>query len=1143
MPEGSLAGALQTLEGALAGVTGLLGTAPGAGAPGSGLAGAAGLAARTPVDRVRSFADGLTGQVAGILRFDGAVALSATTDLFATLSAEVRAPASDGLADFAGRIGQVSSAFSGDFVGGLQQALAAIRGISGGVPSDRTAIVSALLDQILGVLASLDGPEAAQIRAWGQAVEEQSRAFGPLIAEVQAGADPADLVVAVVRRALESTLETLGFGPAQKLVESMERLAADVLPPARVDAALTLLAAVPGAYGQAQAAAALGFPEFRGAVIGVTVAIDGLTEGLRPILGAIRRLIKAPIVQPGALEDFLRHQIETALGVTVDEVQKIDDPLKALFDRIDAAIGRIDLSRVRTEVLGFFETTRATIEAVDIPSIGRLLQEQLAPVQGTIQDLEQGVTALLQQIQATFAGLAERARMRAGRVGNFAPDGTFHFHVEQDLHNLLDRARRAIGGDPADPTAPSVAGTLGQIQAAIDGFLGQLGGLLDPAQAAVEGVRTTALSGINDFAAFLQGLDVAALIETLRGKVQEILDAVVPIDFAIVVDPVIADIDENTETLRGIDPTALNALLREALGVALDVVIHIDFAATIRGPLKAEFARIKAVPAGAIAALQRRYEQALGVLERLNPGQMLAALVGAFDVIDRAVGALDVAALLEPLDRVHQEHLVAPLATLKPSTLLRPVAEGFDELTEVLDDVRGAAIIAPLDAQLGAVKSAVAGLNITGWVDDVLAAVGRVQQVLRAIRPSGLLEPLVADFERLESELDRFQPSALFRPVADLAGPLLAFLEGIQEATIRALHEVFQAPLRVLDALEPEALLATIRGQIDAILAALDRLGLATRFNQIKGQFFDLKAAVQTDEVRLSLVTDLIDPQPLLGEVVATVLGLRTALVGLKQNQRLPGLAALHAELKDRMLGLLPPFARELLDPETFKRVMRLADPTRFRQELDARFEALKARLVPIRPREIAAELDAAYDAVLALVDGLDIGASLNQVKDTVEQLRGIVGAVRVDFLADDIDRAVAELRAVVGALDVSRLFPDLDAIHHEVEQVVAGTRPAQVLGGLQATLDRVQGLVGAIDPRVTLATPLNAAWEAVEGVLGQIDFTVILAPIVAKLDELEAQLLDALRRTEAAFDAMLGAGRAALGGGAGVSAGVGGSL
>ncbi len=1135
MPEGSLAVNIQTLQTALEAVSGLLGEPPQGAGQGSGLAGAAGLAATSPGDRVSGFGASLTGQVSGLLTFDTS-SVTGATDLFGTLQGTAQAPPTQALAGFEQRIAQASSAFGGDFVQQIQQALEAITSISQNVPEDRTAIVSALLDQILDVVGSLDGPEAARIQAWVQSLQELHRTLLPIIEEVQSAPDPAAVALQVIENSLDSTLEILGMGQVRRLVDFMDAFPGNLLPSELLNGLNVALDASGSAYVQAQATLSGPYADFRDQVVAADLALRDLKQALRPFMTVVRRVAHASILQPHALENFLQEQLDIALAVKVSDVQTIEDPFNELFDRIDAAIEGIDLSFVRTEVLGFFEETRSIIEQVDIGSVGDTLQAQLGEVAGAIEDLQQGVTDLLAQIEAFFDSLGQQARSLAEGVGTFQPDGTFQYNFEPQLRQMLTSARTAIGGDPADPSAPSVAGALDEFQTTIDQFLGQLNGMLAPVESAIDTAKTTAVEGINDFVAFVTGLNMPDLIEQLRQQVEQILDNLVPIDFALVIDPVIAEIENSTDSLRDIDADSLNDMLRAALSLALDVIISIDFTATISTPLKDEFAQVKALPQQALDELQARYEQALSMLDALSPEQLLEALFAAFDVIEEAVGSLSLSALLQPLDDLHAQHLQQPLAQLKPSTLLQPVAEAYQGLASALSGLNGADLVAPLTAQLDTLKTAVTGFDITSWVDDLLAAVEQVQQDLQDIRPSELLQPLVDDLTRLESELDRFKPSVLMAPVADLATPLLQFLETVQQETIEALFQLFQEPLQLLDRLEPTAITQEIQQGIDALLAALQGVNLPARYNQIKGQHFDLRVAAeaQGDGARVALVAT-IDPEVELGEFVTTYNELVAALQSLKQNVELPDLADLYTQLRERLLAMLPPYARELLDPETFKRLMRLADPTRFLEELDQRFEALKERLLPIRPEDITAELDATYDAVLALVDGLDVGDSLNQVKDLMTQIQGIVDSIRVDFVAADIDAALDDLRAMLQALDPARLFDDLDAIHHEVELVVQSTVPSEVLSGLGTTLAEVQALVSSVNPRETLGPPLNEAWEAVEGVLAAIDFTIILSPLVDKLDELEVEFEASLGRTETAFDGMLGAAKSAMGGGASV--------
>jgi hypothetical protein len=1132
MAEGTLVVNIRDLEGALGGVSDL---------------GSQFEAAATASGSISGGVDGvegeLAGQVSGLFEFDSAALIAQINELFGALELQAEVDPSPALAGFEQRIGAADQAIGGDLIGQLQTVIEAVEGIASGIPENRTEIFNVLVDQLLRVLTSLDGPEAETIRAWVQSVQDLSRNLLPLIDQAATVEDPQALVVQVFQQALDNVLDTLGYGSVKHLIDQLEAFLASLLPPSVVEPVANGLTLLSGSFSQTLSLAPADYPQFREAVVETSVAMQALRQDLRPLLGEINRLLDTPLFQPNALENYLRGQLDQALAVPIREAQRIEDPFNALFDRIDTAIESIDLSVVRDEVLGFFTTTRDTLEAVNLGGIGGTLQEALAPVEQVVGDLESGVGDLLGEIAEFFAGLVQLLRDLAGNVGEFLPNGQFEYRFEQDLRALFEQAEVAIAGDPTNPSAPSLAGTLAEFQSFLDGTLGQLSDLLTPLETAITDVTGDAVEGINQFTSFLTGLNIPALLEDLGAKVAEILDQLGPIDFALVIDPVVAEMESAAESLGQIDPEALNELLREALKVALDLVITIDLSGTITPPLRQGFAEIKQVPQAAIDALQAGYEEALTLLNALNPTQLLEVLFSAFDVVEAAIASLDLTALVKPLDDLHAQYLQAPLSSLQPSSLVEPLGAAFQSATASFAELDSAQIIAPLTQLLDRLKASVTGLDLTRWIDELLALVTQIQTGIQAIRPSQLLAPLSAEFARLETELDRVKPSVLFAPAVELAAPLVALIDDVQESVVDALHAMFQAPLALLDQLQPEALTAQIHGAIDRVLAALGRLNLPGRFNQLKAQHFDLQLAVQTPgaEAKLALVGNL-DPEVELGELVALYTRLVGGLEALKQNLDLSRLGDLYVELREKLLGLLPPYARQLLDVETFKRVMRLADPTRFLTALDDRFEALKARLLPIRPEDIGAELDATYDTVVGLLDGLAIADSLAQVRSTIERLQDIVTTLRVDFLAADIDQALDQVRALVDGLDPMRMAAGLDTIYLRLLDVVAATLPSQLLAGLSALLDQVKGLVNSVNPRVLLEPPLLAAWAAIQAALGDIDLTVVLMPLIDKLDDLQGEFELSLGRTEDAFDTMLRAARNALSSG-GASASVGVSL
>lgn len=1141
MPAGTLQLQIEGLQQALAAISTLLGTSGDNNNPGAGFAGGATLSANAPGAQITAFQGNYSASVSGVFQFNATASLEGISELIESLHADVTLRPTDALAAFAEQVAQVDASFAGNFTQEAQAILSAVKGISQGIPQDRTAVISALVDQVVRVIGSLQGPEAQKIQAWLQSAMEMQERLLPIIAQARIAPDPSAVALTVIERALGSTLDTLGFKEIRSFFRFLDRYFLDLVPNQLLTDISNAHTAATASFSASLNAVNGGFPQFREATVQTARVMNLLGDRLRTLGRILRGLAEARVLQPHALETFLKRKIDELLAVELQEVQKIDDPFKSLFDRVDAAIAGIDLSFVQNEVLKFFSQAREQLQQVNIPSLAGRIQTQLAPLQSAVQKLQQSVTELLTQIRTFFTGLAEKYRDLAENVGSFQPDGSFQFNVEQDLRRLFTTARTAIIGDPNDPDAFSLTRSLQQLQTTMSDFLAQLTEVLAPIQQNLQPVADTVVNAIGQFMAFLQGLNIPALIQQLQDTLKQMVDAVGEVSFAVVVDPVVEGINENTEKLRSIDASQINDMLRAALKAALDVVISIDFTGTISTPLKDEFAKVKALPQRGIDDLQQRYEQAIAVLNELKPTQLLQALFAAFDVIDKAVGSLSITPLLKPLDELHKQFLEQPLATFKPSTILQPVSTVFQQATSQFANIKGDQLIAPVNQALNGVKAKIAAFDATKYIDDLLQAIEKIKQDLRDIRPSTILDKLLPEVTRLQSELDLFKPSTLLQPLTALAAPLLELLETIQQQTIQALFDLFKAPLQLLDRARPQTLTQEIQQQLDALVGRIESLNIPALHNQLKGNYFDLSVAVeaQGSAARLNLTTQLCDPDKMIGELVTAQSDVLTIIKGLRSNVELPSLTPLYDEVRTRLLGLLPAYAKEVLNPETFKRLLRLADPTRFAQELDVRFEQVKAKLLPIDPQQIAAQLDATYEALLAEVEALDVTASLNQIKQLFAQLLGIVNSIRVDFLARDIDTAVQDFRAVLAGLDPGRLLADLDDIHHDITVAVQQSLPSVTLTELQGPLDDIKQTVTAVDPRPLLGTPLDQAWEPVQNALAQIDFRVILKPLVDKLDELEAEFELSLQKTEDAFDELLGAASTALGGAVGAGASV----
>jgi len=1150
MPEGSLTVNIRAMEGSFSGVAELGGDET------TGLSGAAAALAELDTSTADVSAQ-LVSLFAALLDYGSSVALDEITGRFPAvkLEVEVASPA-EAFGDFEEKLEAANRAINGDLVGQMRTLINTTGDIRDRIPENGTEIVSSLLDQILRVLSSLEGAEAETIRAWVQSVEDLSRTVLPVIDAVNNGADASALVVEVFQQALSGVLDTFGFDSVDQFLQTIDALLNAALPTELLQAVTVTAEGVTVEYAQAVDLVAGDESAFQSAIDRTANALEDFRSELEPLLANLEQIVQAPLLQPGALESQLRSHFQTVLSVPIRDAQRIEDPFTALFDRLDSAIEAIDLSFVRDDVLGFFESTRETLETVNLGGIGEMLQTALASVEQVVADLDTGVLGALDDVKAFFDQLSEKVRGLVVPLGEFQPDGSFVYNFERDLGGLFQQTERAITGDSGNPDAPSVVNILQDFQDFLDDTLGEVTSQLEPVQAQITEVSQQAVEGIDSFNDFLAGLDIPQLLEDLRMQVADMLDRLAPIDFALIIDPVVEEFAENGRKLSEIDSESLNVLLKEALKAAIDLVVVIDVSGSVTPGIRDGFIEIRKVPQKAIDEIQAGYEEAIDLLDELHPEQLLDSLFSAFDVIKDAIATIKPAALLKPLDALYKKNVQDPLSGLDPTDLLEPVTEAFEEVTDAFGTIDSEDAIAPLSQLLERFKASIAGVDLTGWIDELLSMVADVQQRLSASQPSALLAPLATEFDRLETELDRVRPSTLFQPAVDLAIPLVSLIDEVQQSVVDALHQMFQPPLAVLDRINPESLTRQIVVMLDQVLADLRSLNIPGKFSQIKAQHFDLSAAVTAEisasaaaeieaggveaaveaearaklEARLNLLVT-IDPNIELGPLVARYRALEQGLVAIKENVQTNSLQAMYTEVSDLLRGMLPAYGRELLDVETFKRMMRLADPTRFLQELETRFETIKTKLLPIRPEEIGAELDATYDSVVGLLEGLDIEVPLNQVKASLASVQGTVAAVRIDFLAADIDQAIQQVRSLIEAVDPAQMLAGLDTLYQQLLTVVNNTLPSQFLTGLQALFDQVQAVLDALDLETLLKTPLLEAWENIEAALEEIDITVVLSPLVDKLTELEVKLVDGLEAVEIGFDDMLRAARGALSG------------
>src|SRR5262249_26393171 len=148
----------------------------------------------------------------------------------------------------------------------------------------------------------------------------------------------------------------------------------------------------------------------------------------------------------------------------------------------------------------------------------------------------------------------------------------------------------------------------------------------------------------------LQSVGVEGTMASIRDALDGMLGQLGTIDFDVVVNPVVAEINEMRDSLKKIDVSKLSEFTVGALKVSVEVVVHLDFSSQITAVLMAEIDKLLEYPENALAQVEGKVEGAIKQFGALAPGVLLEPLNTLFAPISDKLNTLKLEVLLEPLD-------------------------------------------------------------------------------------------------------------------------------------------------------------------------------------------------------------------------------------------------------------------------------------------------------------------------------------------------------------------------------------------------------------------------------------------------------------------------------------------------------------
>jgi len=1041
--------------------------------------------------------------------------------------------------------GVLSGGVGPSLLGDLGSALDDLRGVADH-PEE-------LLDEVIAALPGLDAIPALgdlDLAGWEAAVREGAEVVGDLVAAL--GGDLSkigDLILDAGGEETGTALSTMadyvnvGVDEVARLRRLIDTVSAGVPPDPAAFARLALDVLFPGPGSE---------------VVRVRAAVSGLLQGTGAIAlpqGRIAGLLDAHAAVTAAAEggdvDALRRALAALERVRDDTRAALESDLRFVVERLHglqapAALGVITaasggLQEARSGLLEFLEAmrgelraARAGIDGLDPTVAHTAITGFLDGVEARAQELlvdpvEERVDAAEAFVRELFAHLplralrAELTELVAGAVAAIedadldAPaealrarlDGLERQVAELDLGTIvrqaLDRIEEVIG-----TALEGISTALGAIGDAV-GTLASTAA--DVVEQAVELLRALA-DAVNQAKQAIDELpieeardEVVGAIRDLRGKAEELLAEVsLPEGVRPLVEQLTAELGELD--VEG----ALLGPIDEALA-DFHVLQDIGLIDTVR---EVQERLSNLVPAQIADELQAQLDAVLDGIRAFRPDRLRATLEGFLGEAADALEAVD----LDPVrEVVHQpfDLLLRGFDELKPSNLLRPVLDAYDDL------VGAAALPDPVAASQSLVTAAAdAAAHVTPSLTDAARGVAPAAETVAAQVPAQLPpgSPRAGDVVRLFGWLPAKLREALRTATADARAAALGAVDDLVGGLAGDLRALQAQMWGVGDRLEQD-LDALLRLLAPAQLRA--QLALQARFSaqaSTDGAGGSASAAVALDldldlGASLALVADA--GPGALRDALGDATALATGTVGQLAADVAaagPAIDAAAAALERSPVGQL---AR---DVDAF---LAALDPEPLAAELDGLVDAAIAR-IPALITELGDEIEAVIDRAQRMLLDLNPATLLQRFLRVLDVVRDELDVLNPHTLARELDTIHDAARATLEAYDPAQLVDEVGDLLRALATAVRGIDLDGMPGEAElATLGEAVARVEDAVPTAALAEAGAALTDAGEA-LRAID----LLGLVQEVEELPGRVQEAMHAAVAAVKdellALLGA-------------------
>jgi hypothetical protein len=800
------------------------------------------------------------------------------------------------------------------------------------------------------------------------------------------------------------------------------------------------------------------------------------------VRGLLERIKNALVFGDEINLNQFHNEIHAGLSHAKTELDHLDvsglvQVIQNFTNTITEPLHRIEEFKVEVEglVRSGLQTVADAVRQIDLSQIRGAFEQGLAQVEGRLNDLDHIFTTVRHDIETALNTV--KSALEEARNFILDPENGLKKRVEevfQTLFDLLDQLN---------------------IQAVVD----QINGVLQP--------MTVELGRI----------EFAPVIDATVSVIDTIVDVLGTVAPLLVTDDLKQKLHEATAFLRQIDFGQIAAVLNQTFD---EILSAIDEDAL--GRFKEEYNKVVDAinhldPAPLLESIQTEvFDPLIAELERFDPTQLLQPVQEAFDTARGAMNGFDPAATLSFVTEFF-DNVMAQVNELSPTRLLAPVEEALAEVRQtIISTLRIDDILTFLDRAIGPFRELLENIDLATFFNAIEPGLAEIRQAINDLDLSELIAPLGAVLEKLFTavglDVARDGVRALFELVSAASGGL--------SGRVTALPRVLEDKAAELGRLDLSTALQTLRTKHQEVKTALSA-----------------RAAAGPVSLEFSGSVALLDPMLALSPITSRFSRVQaafteraTALTALAGNIAQP-LNTIDATAQ-ALSKLLSPLA---LIEEMVREPVRRLMPGRG----DGSFkDVLLALLDLIDPVRWTAELKELADALHAKAKAVFGDLLIDPAREMLLSLKRTVDLLDISALREAIEGVFREVEATINQFDPRPIIQAMDATYRHILQLFDELNPAQFIEEIgRLYRDDVIGVLRAISPRELLLPSLRELFTRIGDLLVAFDIELIFRPILDRLRELKAQLVEGLQRTDVSFDRMITTLDSA--GGASVSASV----